>query len=60
MPVEVRELIIKTEIKTRSVDHAGEKPINLDHKDIKALKQQIIHECKRLFKNKSQRDSFNR
>jgi hypothetical protein len=56
MPVEMRELIIKTEIKSRPARQSA----NLDYQDIKVLKQQIIEECLRLFKDKSQRDSFNR
>jgi len=56
MPVEMRELIIKTEIKSRPARQSA----NLDTQDIKALKQQIIEECLRLFKDKAQRDSFNR
>jgi len=56
MPVEVRELIIKTEIKSRSVEQS----VNLNSQQVKALKQQIIDECLRVFKDKGQRDSFNR
>ncbi len=56
MPIEVRELTIKTEIKTQPAGQA----MKLEPQDIKALKQQIIDECLRTIKAKSQRDSFNR
>ena len=56
MPVEVRELIIKTEIKSL----AARQPLNLDAQGIKVLKQQIIDECLRVINVKGQRDSFNR
>jgi len=56
MPIEVRELIIKTEIKTQSASQT----MKLAPQDIKALKQQIIDECLRTMKGKGQRDSFNR
>lgn len=56
MPIEVRELIIKTEITSRP----AKQPAVLTAKDIAALKQQIIAECLQAFKSKSHRDSFNR
>lgn len=56
MPIEVREIIIKTEIKTQSAGHA----MKLAPQDIKALKQQIVDECLRTIKSKGPRDSFNR
>jgi DNA recombination-dependent growth factor C len=58
MPVEVRELIIKTEIRTLPAKQS----VSLDSHDIKALKQQIIGECLRIFKDRGrgQRDIFNR
>lgn len=56
MPVEVRELIIKTEIKSRPSQAAA----GLDADEVKQLKQQIIDECLRFFKSMARRDSFNR
>ncbi|MDD5754259.1 MAG: DUF5908 family protein [Methylococcales bacterium] len=59
MPIEMRELIIKTEIRTRS----EEKSMKMDSQEIKTLKQQIINECLQLIKDKKdkdQRNSFNR
>ena len=56
MPVEMRELIIKTEIKSLQTRQSK----SLDTQDIKALKQEIIEECLRLYKEEAHRDSFNR
>jgi hypothetical protein len=56
MPIEIRELIIKTEIKNKPTRQS----VNPDSQEIKVLKQQIIDECLRLIKNKNQRSSFNR
>ena len=56
MPIEMRELIIKTEIKSQSTRPTA----SLGTQDLKALRQQIIEECLRIFKDKAQRDSFNR
>lgn len=56
MPVEVRELIIKTEIKSQSAKPST----GLTDSDKQKLKQQIIDECLRTIRNKKQRNSFNR
>jgi hypothetical protein len=56
MPVEMRELIIKTEIKTQSAEQSA----NFNPQTIKALKQEIIDECLRAFKDRNKRNSFNR
>lgn len=56
MPIEIRELVIKTEIKNQPTQPS----INPNSQEIKALKQQIMDECLRLIKDKSLRNSFNR
>ena len=55
MTVEIRELIIKTEIKSVS-----EEPAKLTAEELKALKQQIVVQCKRLLKSNSRNSRFNR
>ncbi len=56
MPVEVRELIIKTEIKSSASPTSAQ----LDAQELKRLKQQILDECLKLFKDKTRSNSFNR
>ena len=44
MPIEIRELIIKTEI-----TNAGNNPqVSLNEKDLQALKKQMLEECRRI------------
>lgn len=44
MPIEIRELIIKTEITS-----AGNNPqVILKEKDLQALKKQMLEECRRI------------
>ncbi len=56
MTIEIRELIIKTEIKNQPTKQT----INPNSQEIRALRQQIMEECLRLIKDKNLRNSFNR
>ncbi|MEO8533703.1 MAG: DUF5908 family protein [Flavobacterium sp.] len=56
MPIEIRELIIKTEIvstNTRNSAVAKEKELSL-------LRKQLLEECKRLIAEKNQVNSYKR
>ncbi|MGH2664795.1 DUF5908 family protein [Flavobacterium sp.] len=56
MPIEIRELIIKTEIvstNTKNSSLAKEKELSL-------LKKQLLEECKRLIAEKNQTNSYKR
>lgn len=54
MTIEIRELVIKTEIKSKPDTPA------LNDGEIRALKAQIIDECERVFKRNAVKSSFNR
>lgn len=56
MPVEIRELVIRTTI----VSPQGAKSDMLKPQDLAALKQQIVQECLRVLKEKDSKNSFNR
>lgn len=56
MPVEIRELVIKTEIRSKPVQAEAQ----LDKEQLKQLKQQIVGECKQMLKNQFNKNSFNR
>ncbi len=56
MSVEIRELVIKTEVKTQS--QVPQESFNRE--DVESLKQQLMNECMRIFKEKTQKNSFNR
>lgn len=56
MPVEIRELVIKTQI--QSQPRTG--TIDLNGEDIKALKRQIIDACRQALISKTHKNSFNR
>jgi hypothetical protein len=52
MPVEIRELIIKTEISTNTSNRlTGAKDKNLDR-----LKKQILEECKRIISSAAKKN----
>lgn len=56
MPIEIRELIIKTEIvsnNTKNLAVAKEKELSL-------LRKQLLEECKRLIAEKNQENSYKR
>ncbi|QSW89343.1 MULTISPECIES: DUF5908 family protein [Flavobacterium] len=56
MPIEIRELVIKTEIVSshnKSNSAAKEKELSL-------LRKQVLEECKRLISEKNQENSYKR
>ena len=55
MPVEIRELVIKTEIRTRSNPGSI-----LESDEIKQLKQQIILECQRILASRQRKRGIGR
>jgi hypothetical protein len=46
MPVEIREIVIKTEISSAQNQNSGIKP-----KDLQNLKLQLLEECKKMIHN---------
>ena len=56
MPIEIRELIIKTEISTSA--HQATQHHTLE--DLDEMKKQIIEECKRMIKDQSSKNIFKR
>ncbi|KQC01782.1 hypothetical protein AQF98_05290 [Pedobacter sp. Hv1] len=56
MPIEIRELIIKTEISTTTKnDHAA-----IADKDLEVLKRQLLEECKRIIAAKTNKNNYKR
>ncbi|MFT5654877.1 MAG: hypothetical protein ACI9XU_000591 [Arenicella sp.] len=55
MTVEIRELIIKTEIKSSPEMHG-----KLTEEELKVLKQQILEHCKRILKSDSRNNRHDR
>ncbi len=55
MTVEIRELVIKTEIKS-----APDSPAKLTTEELIELKEQMIAHCKRLLKKNAQSGRYNR
>lgn len=56
MPVEIREIIIKTEIVSGTREHSG----SVKEKDINTLKKQLLEECKRLIAEQTKRNNYKR
>lgn len=56
MPIEIRELIIKTEISSRDKQAAT----SIKEEDIYFLKKQLLEECKRLISEKTKKNSYKR
>jgi hypothetical protein len=56
MPVEIRELIIKTEISATGRND----PHGIKIKDLNALKKQLLNECKRLIAEHSKKNEYKR
>lgn len=56
MAVEIRELVIKTQITSR--DEA--RLLQTRHEDLQSLKQQIIQECLKAIKESVPKNSFER
>ncbi|WP_366125125.1 DUF5908 family protein [uncultured Winogradskyella sp.] len=56
MPIEIRELIIKTEVNTN--DKYNQNGISKD--DITNLKRQLLEECKRIITKSKRRNNYKR
>ena len=56
MPVEIRELIIKTAISSADNNARG----RVAEKDLNILKKQLLEECRRIISENTKRDSYNR
>lgn len=52
MPIEIRELIIKTEVQS---DSSYKNSASLNNEDIQSLKDRILKECKDLIKTESKK-----
>jgi len=57
MPVEIRELVIKTNIVSTSREQEA---TQLTTQSLAALKQQIMNECLKMLRDKNHKNSFNR
>lgn len=58
MPIEIRELIIKTEIRTTSPDSTGMH--NMHEDDFTSLKMQLLESCKRMITEINRKTRYNR
>ncbi|NTE05720.1 hypothetical protein G6M26_21010 [Agrobacterium tumefaciens] len=56
MPIEIRELIIKTEIFSGQKSNGQE----ISMKDLEHLKMQLLEECKRIIAVKTQHKNYKR
>nr|WP_294921923.1 DUF5908 family protein [uncultured Flavobacterium sp.] len=56
MPIEIRELIIKTEIVTNNTRNSSA----VKEKELSVLRKQVLEECKRLIAEKNQENSYKR
>jgi len=56
MPVEIRELIIKTSISINDKANAA----TIKEKDLDVLKKQLLEECKRMITAGTQKNSYKR
>jgi hypothetical protein len=56
MPIEIREIIIKTEISTGERKGTG----TIKDKDLNALKKQLLEECKRMISETSKKQTYKR
>jgi hypothetical protein len=56
MPIEIRELVIKTEVSISGQHH----PAAIQEKDLQALKKQVLEACKRLITEQVKRNSYKR
>lgn len=56
MPIEIRELIIKTEISSTSGRHSG----GVKEKELNLLKKQLLEECKRIISENTKRSDYKR
>ncbi|CAM1367331.1 conserved hypothetical protein [Tenacibaculum sediminilitoris] len=55
MPVEIRELVIKTEIKTET-----DQPTSFDEQDFNVLREELIEICKRMLSEGSKKINYRR
>jgi hypothetical protein len=56
MPVEIRELVIKTEITSTSATHQAQ----LSDEQLQLIKQQIVAQCLAALKSQAKSTGFNR
>jgi hypothetical protein len=56
MPIEIRELIIKTEISSAAKNNVSDMGI----KELEALKTQLLEECKRIIATKTKKNIHKR
>lgn len=56
MPIEIRELVIKTEIAVAGRIQAT----GISVKELESLKLQVLEECKRLINTKTKKDNYKR
>jgi hypothetical protein len=56
MPIEIRELIIKTEIVSANAKYTS----SIKEKELSILKRQLLEECKRMITEKNQENSYKR
>ncbi|MEP6932273.1 MAG: DUF5908 family protein [Flavobacterium sp.] len=56
MPIEIRELIIKTEIVSTNTRNSAV----VKEKELSLLRKQLLEECKRLIAEKNQVNSYKR
>jgi len=56
MPIEIREIIIKTEISASGHNHHA----GIREKDLNALKKQLFEECKKIISGSTTRNTYKR
>jgi len=56
MPIEIRELIIKTEIRTKD----GDERSAVQYEELRTFKKQLLEECRRLLQRQSKRNYHER
>jgi hypothetical protein len=56
MPIEIREIIIRTEISTAERHHGN----GIKEKDINILKKQLLEECRRIISENTKKTSYKR
>ena len=56
MTIEIRELVIKTEIKSQVCNEH----VLFEHAQVKKIKQEVLNDCMRSIKKMLKKNSFNR
>jgi succinyl-CoA synthetase beta subunit len=56
MPIEIREIIIKTQV----VSGDRGRPAGVREKDLNLVKRQLIEECKRMIRENTERSNYKR